>query len=373
MSTYRYRDTAGGINGAYGVLTADTFTATNLTAGTATLANVTVTVATVGSLGVLGNLTVNGISTQAQINCTGVATGILACTDLNCSGTASFGGAEAVSAQGAHIQWSRAGDGATYIANQKGAGGGGTWIGDVTVGNVFAGGLYVVTASPATATVICTAGRLEVSGTSSNGAIPAAVGYQVVNDATSVTQRLRCSPAGFGLIDFYEDAVVSGRLGYNSVDDSMIVANFVGGPCNYSGQTVATALPAIPVGYLGNIQGTSSPFAQTNILRQTSGLINWNPVGVKVSLTVPVGHWIMHCYAYVGSADAGTLICQLNVDGSPLQIFRKSLLVTQDGQVMSITVPIDVISDTAVISIETTSGSSTGAASQFFLAAQRIG
>jgi len=28
MSTYRYRDVNGGINGAYGVLTADTLTAT---------------------------------------------------------------------------------------------------------------------------------------------------------------------------------------------------------------------------------------------------------------------------------------------------------------------------------------------------------
>lgn len=34
MSTYRYRDTAGGINGAYGVLSADTFTATTSTATT---------------------------------------------------------------------------------------------------------------------------------------------------------------------------------------------------------------------------------------------------------------------------------------------------------------------------------------------------
>lgn len=75
MSTYRYRDTAGGINGAYGILTADTFTAT--TSSATTLSAVT--------------LNVSGTSTQAQINCTGVSTGNVTATSLNVSGLSTMG------------------------------------------------------------------------------------------------------------------------------------------------------------------------------------------------------------------------------------------------------------------------------------------
>lgn len=75
MSTYRYRDVFGGINGAYGVLTADTFTATN----------VTITTATAASLSVTNNLTVGG-----TINCFNINAANIGATALNVSGLSSL-------------------------------------------------------------------------------------------------------------------------------------------------------------------------------------------------------------------------------------------------------------------------------------------
>lgn len=289
-------------------------------------------------------------------------------------------GSEAISSLGMHLQWNKFGpQGSGYIINQKGAGTlGGLVLGTSTTGDVFTEGFSVYTDS-AIAGISSSTGRFQITGASANAALVTAVATTLHNtSATTSTITQNCVAPGFAYHDFTNSGAQQVRLLYNSADQSFQITNAGLGPMLYQGQIINTGagVPIVPQAFIGGIVGTNGAFgANTRVLRNIVSNAEWdNPLGLKVSLTIPtVGHYIIHAFAYIDDATGGVdQELNLVVDGTALQNFKNAILGGKSGQVMSISIPMDFTLDGRVISINTVVGGSGTATCIFSLAAQRI-
>lgn len=279
---------------------------------------------------------------------------------------------EAVSEQGSHYQWNRTTQGETYIMNQKGGGVGGVFVGEVTSGDLFTSGLYVLSTPGASATVASQVGRFDVTGTSTNTGTPAS-GLSLVSTALGCKEMLRCSAGGKAEIQIFEDVSNVAGIEYDATTNASTYYNTQGASF-YQGQTVGTVARQ-PTQYLGGSVGTQNAVTvNTNYIVTSVDAVWDSGTPLKTSITLPLrGHWMVYSKAQlVAATNSALFVYEIYVDATLTESYQQHALVTNYA-VLSGVLILDCKADGSLVELRTQGAGTSGASSTFELVAIRIG
>lgn len=257
--------------------------------------------------------------------------------------------------------------------NQKGAGTGGVFLGEVTGGNVFTSGLYVLATPGATATVASQVGRFDVTGVSTNTGTPGS-GLSLVSTALGCKEMLRCTGGGKAEIQFFEDVTLVAGLEYDPATNASKYYN-TNGASFYQGQSVGT-LARQPVQYLGGSVGTESTISVNSNNIATSVTAVWDSGGVplKTSIILPLrGHWMVYSKAQLISAsNTSVFVYEIYVDATLTETYFQNAAAGEYA-CMSGVIILDCKVDGSLVELKTQGAGTSGASSTFELVAIRVG
>jgi hypothetical protein len=195
-----------------------------------------------------------------------------------------------INSQGAHLQWNRnAGDGRTYLINQKGGGAGGISFGESTTGNVYTENMALSAAGNLTVVGAVTANSFSGNGSGltnlnasnlTTGTVSVARGGTGVDGSAAGNGTLLIgNGAGYTLANLTAGGTVGVINGAGSITLTNMASSGVASITGTADQIIASASSgAVTLSLPQSIATTSTPTFRRLILSDNTGVSNANVV-----------------------------------------------------------------------------------------------